>query len=42
MLRCTFIACLALGALAQKTNNASLCNARTLHLADPPYQNYFY
>lgn len=42
MLRHAFTACLALGALAQNTNIVSSCTARTLHLTDPPYQNYFY
>ncbi|GJN82877.1 glycogen debranching enzyme [Purpureocillium lilacinum] len=36
---------LALGALAQSgsgSSSNSSCAARTLHLADPPYENYFY
>ncbi|KAJ6441200.1 MFS multidrug transporter [Purpureocillium lavendulum] len=44
MLRHIILAGLVLGALGQSGGgggNAS-CAARTLHLADPPYQNYFY
>ncbi|UNI17733.1 hypothetical protein JDV02_004055 [Purpureocillium takamizusanense] len=50
MLRHALIAScgLALGALAQSGGNGSSsssnssCAARTLHLTDPPYENYFY